>query len=291
MDWYPFYPRRYRRSTRHLCPYQDGLYRRLIDEYMDTEEELPDNDSALARICGISLSEFTQHSEIVRAFFTAKNGKLFHEFCENQLDVQDKRKIRRTDKASKGAKIMHQNRKLKQMDNILKQEPSRSQALLNPATGQDTTEQKKVRKKERSLVLFAENRFQEFWNAYPRQRRGSKSKTESAYRRASTLDTEENIHAGLQAYRTSREVADGYAKGAAPWLADERWRTDYSIIPQRNSDGEYRIADVAKNAHQFLSGRDPNDFGLPNAGNSGDVIDGESVRLSDNEAVCTLPKA
>ena len=31
--WFKFYPARFRRKTMHLCPYQDGLYRRLIDEY------------------------------------------------------------------------------------------------------------------------------------------------------------------------------------------------------------------------------------------------------------------
>ena len=50
MDWYPRNPRHYRRKTRGLTLAAHGAYGLLIDEYMDTEEPIPDNDRALAAV-------------------------------------------------------------------------------------------------------------------------------------------------------------------------------------------------------------------------------------------------
>ena len=44
MDWFPWYPERYKNKTLHLTVEQGGIYRRLIDHYMETRQPLPDND-------------------------------------------------------------------------------------------------------------------------------------------------------------------------------------------------------------------------------------------------------
>lgn len=72
-----------------------------------------------------------------------------------------------------------------------------------------------------------ESGFQEFWKLYPKDRAGSKEKAKAAYLKALTRATKEEINGAVEKYRTSSEVTRGYAKGAAAWLNDDRWTSDY----------------------------------------------------------------
>lgn len=104
MDWYPFYFTLYEQDTMHLNPYQDGCYRRLIDHYMKTRAPLPDNDAALARIVGDSEANWVaMASPLVRPFFRAQNGRLFHAKCNEVLDDQDNRTNKLSVSGKKGA--------------------------------------------------------------------------------------------------------------------------------------------------------------------------------------------
>ena len=108
-------------------------------------------------------------------------------------------------------------------------------------------EYKNIRKKE--LKTDTDSSFDEFWKAYPKDRIGSKDKARSAYLKALTRASKEDIHAGLEKYRTSSEVAGGYAKGAAAWLNDDRWTTIYrtdrkiaeTVAKQSSQEENWRI--------------------------------------------------
>jgi hypothetical protein len=98
-----------------------------------------------------------------------------------------------------------------------------------PETERETEREveKKIQKKE--------NRFDEFWRLYPKQRAGSKEKARAAYEKAIKRASEDEIIEGCEAYSKSSEVLNGYAKGAAAWLNDDRWASDYAIIPRKES--------------------------------------------------------
>lgn len=100
----------------------------------------------------------------------------------------------------------------------------RNVSVTSPDTETDTDKKNKTKKD------FPE--FETFWEAYPRQRRGNREKTEAAYRQALSRSSAEKILSGLKSYTQSAEVKQGFAKGAAAWLNDDRWENDYSIIPQ-----------------------------------------------------------
>ena len=91
MEWYPFFPLKYRAETRHLSFAEHGVYRLLIDEYMMTERPLPDDDRALARIIGATPKEWSRVAMAVRAFFVPDNGVLHHKECDEQLADQKQR--------------------------------------------------------------------------------------------------------------------------------------------------------------------------------------------------------
>lgn len=70
--------------------------------------------------------------------------------------------------------------------------------------------------------------FEEFWDAYPRQRRGNKQKALKAFLRATERGLRREIVQGCHRYAASEEVAVGRAKGCEAWLNDDRWTFDYT---------------------------------------------------------------
>lgn len=80
-----------------------------------------------------------------------------------------------------------------------------------------------------------EENFAELWEIFPRQRRGSKEAGLRAYRAALARASPAEILAGAASYAASDEVARGFAKGAAAWLNDDRWTTDYAMIGMQNA--------------------------------------------------------
>jgi hypothetical protein len=69
--------------------------------------------------------------------------------------------------------------------------------------------------------------FEQFWEKFPRQRRGDRKETLTAWAKAITRATEQEVLNGLEAYIGSDEVARGFAKGAAAWLNASRWTVQY----------------------------------------------------------------
>ena len=133
-NWYPFNPLEYRRDTYHLCAAADGIYRRLIDEYMLTSLPLPDSNAALAGIARVGQDEFNSHSAILRAFFKSKDGKLFHKRCEQEIHAQRMLAAARSHKAKEAATIRWAKEKLKQQVQCSEHAYGNANAMLTDAT-------------------------------------------------------------------------------------------------------------------------------------------------------------
>lgn len=103
--WYPFNIMDFRKDTYHLSAAAEGIYRRLIDEYMLTGGSLPDNDGSLAGIARVEPCEWDTHSKTIRAFFKAQNGRLFHKRCEIELHSQAIAKASRTARGKLGGLV------------------------------------------------------------------------------------------------------------------------------------------------------------------------------------------
>lgn len=226
MEWYPRYPSLWRAKTRHLDPFQDGCYLRLVDEYMETRQPIPDDDRVLARIIGISLEQWLRDaSGIVRAFFRHKDGMLFHDRCDKILMQQDAKSHAQSEKSKKGAQARWN--KIKHLDAT-----GIPQAMPNYARGEEkireihTVDSKTIdsdHTKKTIAKKIEPPMFQSFWDAFPKQRRGSRERALIAYQKSLTRTTEEKIHEAVIRYAASDAVARGFAKGAAAWLNDDRW--------------------------------------------------------------------
>lgn len=93
-------------------------------------------------------------------------------------------------------------------------------------------------------------RFEEFWAQFPKQRIGNKKTAKSAYLRAvkENRGTEIEIIEGVLRYGLSDEVARGFAKGAAAWINDDRWTSDYTARPTVNGSGNSSVTEALARA-------------------------------------------
>ena len=122
-------------------------------------------------------------------------------------------------------------------------------------SGTDTTEPETEPERETEPDNIYISKFPEFWDLFPRQRRGNKDKAEAAYDRAlkEKRAGEGEILYGVRCYAQSSEVAKGWAKGAAAWLNDDRWTVDYSTEPTPSGGGQSNaINDAFDEAAQKL---------------------------------------
>lgn len=143
-EWFPWYPALYRANTMHLTPEQDGIYRRLIDFYMETRQPLLDNDMAMARAAGITIELWQSNSEIIRAFFKPVNGKLTHTTCNGILKDQDGRSKIHSEKGKIGAKKRWEKDKENQKLNSRGHSPAIATPMPKHSTRQDRTRQDKT---------------------------------------------------------------------------------------------------------------------------------------------------
>lgn len=134
--WFPFFPGRFYRATRHLTTFQKGIYMMLISEYMTTQEPLPNSDIALANIANISVDEWVDNKEAIASFFEIDGDVLLHAFCEEQIKSQRKNSTKRTKAAKKAAASRWENKRNRKMPNAC---DSDAIAMRKNATGQDNT--------------------------------------------------------------------------------------------------------------------------------------------------------
>jgi len=258
--WYPFYPSKFKAGTRHLTAEQDGIYRRLIDEYMETREPLPDNDIALARIAGVNEIKWLDAKRILSAYFSHSNGMLYHKFCDQMLDIQDKKSKRRSASAEKAAKKRWENHKQNQQVKCGTHAERNANAMRLDATDTDTdTDTKKdntplppkggiVNAKENTLPdsflmpdgIFEtfETLFERFWKLYPNIRaKGNKTEAKKQFKiKLKKGINYETIGRGIARYKKYCENTGEKNKDMFRWFRDELWNNEYETNNPRTGD-------------------------------------------------------
>lgn len=247
MDWYPWHPARYREKTLHLTAEQDGIYRRLIDHYMETRKPLPDNDLALARISGVDIACFEHASSIIRAFFKQrKAGFLNHQTCDEMLNEQDDKAKFRTERARIAAEKRWSNQDVTESSNA----NIMPDAMLGDATVNSNSKHIGTNVPINPLPPKAktvsssptgekpDSDFLEFYHIYPHK--VGKDAAQKAYHRALKakgvthavlIDGAERLAAAHAAAGTEKR----FIPHPATWLNGGRWKDDLSGITQRRN--------------------------------------------------------
>lgn len=107
--WYPHYVRDFNAKTAHLSLAERGAYRALMDCYWEAQGPLSNDERALCRMIGAFPDEWEQVRENVLAFFTNRDGKLYHKRIDEEIE---KAKKQHADKAERLAKARQRKAEL-----------------------------------------------------------------------------------------------------------------------------------------------------------------------------------
>lgn len=91
---------------------------------------------------------------------------------------------------------------------------------------------KQIKKESSKETPEIEKQFEEWWNWYPRDRRGSKSKSFEKFKNILKTTKFEVLLEAVKRYSICEDVKKGYACGAEVWLNNERWNN----IPRVDED-------------------------------------------------------
>lgn len=253
MEWFPWYPALYKADTMHLTAEQDGIYRRLIDHYMETRTPLLDNDAGLARVAGVSLDCWNTHAATIRAFFKADTrGFLRHKRCDAELSAQDRRTKSQSQKGKNGAKKRWEKTKENQPLNSSGYACAMAGAMPNDSTQQDRTGQDRtgqsvdrVAPVERDIASGTlpglppavprpdpiPEAFEVWWKGWTPHGgcpRGHKQDALKAYRKAISQGAEPDVLTRQRdAYLAECRRVDQFTRHASTWLNGRGWLESY----------------------------------------------------------------
>ena len=149
MDWYPYNPIEWQKDTLDFSIAEDGAYHRLIDHYYTTRTPLPANPKALARIIGISISDFQAIAEQVLSKFQEVDGLLHHKRCDIELNRQDSLSKKRSNAGKKAAEKRNKNKDKQASDEQL---PNNSPDTREEKTREDKESKPTTSKKRKSAM-------------------------------------------------------------------------------------------------------------------------------------------
>ena len=89
--WMPMYWADYLADTTHLSTFQHGCYLLMIAAYWRNGGPLPDDPTKLAHICRTTKDKLARYGNPVLGMFTAKNGWLYHQRIENEINRSNAR--------------------------------------------------------------------------------------------------------------------------------------------------------------------------------------------------------
>jgi len=212
----PLFTDAYMADTRHLNAAQHGAFLLLLmTAWRMPDCCLPDDDEKLSRWAAMDIRTWRNNKAVVMEFWQLSATQKWSQgrLLDERKRVEDKR-----DKNVAAGKA-----------SALKRHNTRS-TPVQPNGNQNPTIPNPIPIKDKRHS--AREDFETFWKAFPKKRAGSREKAWGAWQQAINRAGADEILKGVGNYAASREVAQGFAKGAAAWLNDDRWTSDYSTINQ-----------------------------------------------------------
>lgn len=84
--WFAWYSTDYRAKTAHLTYIESEAYRRLLEAYYERRRPLPDDQAALCRLASAQdAAEREAIHKVASEFFTAVDGELHHQRCDEEI--------------------------------------------------------------------------------------------------------------------------------------------------------------------------------------------------------------
>ena len=247
MHYYKHHLGDYETRTRHLSLAEHGAYRQLMDAYYATEEPLPLDINRICKMVRVSNRTEKRHVlAIIVQFFEQSPDGFRHKRIDREIAVYREKALINKGNAKRTAK---RNESQPHSETVAKPVTSNQEPRTNihiPPNPQGGKAKPKP-----SINLEG---FEPFWKVYPKQRLGSRQNAEKAYSKALARGHPPwAILEGAKAYAVSREVADGFAKGTAAWLNDDRFLNDHGEDKngkRGHTNGSMATAALAKIARE-----------------------------------------
>lgn len=238
-SWMPLYIGDYMADTPHLSTLEHGAYLLLLMAYWRKKGPLPNDDSKLARIAGLSLKQWKSIRSNVIELFRAVDGQLVSTRAQRELD-----NLRvKSEKARSNALKSH-NRYDADAEHRLSGRSARK-LLTGAITGASHSESEEDKKEERSSnddpkkEESLQSDFAEWWAIYPNK--VGKGQAEPAYRRARKSVDARTLIEGVRHYARDKPP-DRQWKNPATWLNGRCWEdqpapVDLFSNKSRSDDG------------------------------------------------------
>jgi uncharacterized protein YdaU (DUF1376 family) len=236
MHYYKFNIKDWTRSTAHLSIEEEGVYRRLIDHYYESEMPIPKETQWVIRRLRLG-----SHEEalgiILDEFFELTEDGYHHGRCEKELDLYRAKADVNRENGKRGGRPKKPTKNPDGFQN----EPTDN---LNhkPLT---TNQEPLTSNQEKAHVPDAQSRadyFDRFWKLYPKKK--SKADAEKAWSKLKMTDEFfSNIIASLSVQAASKDwKKDGgqYVPLAGGWIRGKRWE-DETQSPASNHNGFEQI--------------------------------------------------
>lgn len=216
---FPLWTDAYLADTSHLTTIEHGAYLLLLMAMWRAGGDLPNDDKRLARTARLTPGQWARVKESLWEFFEVSSDRITQGRLTDELGAVRQNSKKQSDKAK--ARWLKNK---KPADAVAEPDECRNDASLTLTHIHDSPSGESP-----PVAPQAPDRFDDFWERFPRARRGNKGKALAAYKSALAEGraTEAEILAGAIAYAASDEVQRGFAKGAQAWLNDDRWSCDY----------------------------------------------------------------
>lgn len=239
-------------DTLHLSDAEMGLYMRLLVLLWRSPEcRIPNDKAWIAKRLGRSPLQYDSDiAPIIAEFCVTSGNYIFQKRLLKEFEYTREKKAKSKNAAqarwgNQNAEKRGETPKNADVPSVPDKplEYNDLQLCLDDApTPTPTPSFKKERERETGSAVTItddfEKWFQEkFWDPYPKARAGDKEAAKRAMKKALTKTKKEEIEDGVTRYAASSEVARGFAKGAAAWLNDSRWTSEYVPAP-RGSGGK-----------------------------------------------------
>lgn len=229
----PLFVADYLADTAHLSAAEHGAYLLLIMNYWQREKPLPADDRKLARIARVTDVEWADARATLAEFFVEQDGEWRHARIDEEMSVAREKsaKAKASARASVAARQASAERTLndRSADGELLGE-DREGKKDNPVSKSSTTNVRSVGKPTRPAP---EEKFEEFWKAYPHRGEASdpKKPAREKFDRAVKRGVDPNAIIGsakrfAEIERKAGRAGTDKCAQAVTWLNQERW-SDY----------------------------------------------------------------
>jgi uncharacterized protein YdaU (DUF1376 family) len=252
----PLFVAAYLTDTAHLSAAEHGAYLMLIMNYWQRGKPLPADDRKLARIARMSDEEWAAAKLTIEEFFHLDEEGWRHRRIDREIMVaqQKSAKAKASARASVTARQANAERPLDDRSTTteLLGKDRIGEKGISPESYSSTTNVRSVGKPTRPAV---DDRFEEFWKAYPHRGEASdpKKPAKEKFERVVKSGTDPAaIIAGAKRFaeierRTGRAGTEKCAQ-AVTWLNQERWN-DY---PAAAAPAEHDRVFVKRDSEEWL---------------------------------------